>query len=351
VEVVIVTISKPISSDPFVTIAIPTFNRAALVKSCIAAALAQSYPYFEVFVSDNASTDETPDVLKAFDDRRLRSNRQQTNIGLVGNWNACLAQAKGEYIVFVSDDDIVEPWFLDRCIDVVRSEPGVPIVIALSDILFSNGYRLIGTINRRLGTGIWDGTEILTEVLNGLVFAPMCTILLRTEVLRARGGFPVDWGPHTVDKAVLVPLLLTSRAGLVNERCGTQSTHDDTVTSKMDTELILRDVWRVVELIEEMADRIIGDVKKRRDLKRHARRYFTVCVIYLMSSRRKAGLTLADALSGLWRWRRELSMMRPSGLYGLSRPFANILLPQTVVRLLGSIKRASGRILKGVPVA
>ena len=344
------TISEPISSDPLVTIAIPTFNRAALLKRCIAAALAQSYPYFEVFVSDNASTDETPEVLKAFDDRRLRSTRQQTNIGLVGNWNACLAQAKGEYIVFVSDDDIVEPWFLDRCIDVVRSEPRVPIVIALSDVSFSSGYTLKGCINRRLGTGIWDGTEILKEVLNGLVFAPMCTILLRTEVLRARGGFTVEWG-HTLDKAVWVPLLLTGRAGLVNERCGTQSTHDGTVTSNLDAEVILRDVWKVVELIEDMADRIVADVNRRRGLKRHARRYFTLCVIYLISSRRRAGLTLADALSEVWRWRRELSVLRPSDLYGLGRPFANILLPRTVVRLLGSINRARGRILKGVPVA
>ncbi|MGY4286387.1 glycosyltransferase involved in cell wall biosynthesis [Bradyrhizobium sp. LM2.7] len=343
--------SEQISSDPLVTIAIPTFNRAAMLKCCIAAALAQSYPHFEVVVSDNASTDETPEVLKACDDQRLRFIRQQTNIGLVTNWNACLAQAKGDYIVFVSDDDIVAPWLLDRCIDVARSEPGVPIVIALSDISYSSGYTLKGVANRRLGTGIWGGTEILKEVLNGLIFAPMCTILLRTDVVRARGGFPVEWGPHTVDKAVWVPLLLTGQAGLVNECCGTQATHDGTVTSNLDTDVILRDVWKVVELIEDVADRKIDDLRKRRDLKRHARRYFTLCVIYLISSRRKAGITLLEALFGFWRWRRELAAVRPSDLFGLSRSFANILLPRAIVRLLGSINRASWSMLNGRTVA
>jgi glycosyltransferase involved in cell wall biosynthesis len=349
--VAIVTISEPTSSDPFVTIAIPTFNRAALVKSCIAAALAQSYPYFEVFVSDNASTDDTPNVLKAFDDRRLRSTRQQTNIGLVGNWNACLAQAKGEYVVFVSDDDIVEPWLLDRCIDVIRSEPGVPIVIALSDRLFSRGYTLNGTSHRRLGTGIWDGTEILAEILDGSVFAPMCTILIRTEALRARGGFPVDWGPCTLDQATWFPLLLTGRAGLVNESCGTHTIHEGSVTSGLALEVILQDTWKLVELILNIANTAIIDTRRRRDLEFRARRYFAHCAINNVGSRRREGATLLEAVSELWRWRRELSVIRPSDLYGLRRSFAYILLPQTVVRFLGSINRGSGRILKGVPVA
>ena len=190
----------------------------------------------------------------------------------------------------------------------------------------------------------------LKEVLNGLIFAPMCTILLRTEVLRARGGFTVDWG-HTLDKAVWVPLLLTGRAGLVNERCGTQSTHDGTVTSNLDAEVILRDVWKVVELIEDMADRIVGDVNRRRGLKRHARRYFTLCVIYLISSRRRAGLNFGRRVI------RSLAMASRTVRATTFRPLwtwptlRNILLPRTVVRLLGSINRARGRILKGVPVA
>ena len=164
--------------DPLITIGIPTFNRASLLRRCVAAALAQSYQHFEVLVSNNASTDETAHVLACFDDRRLRVVKQERNIGLIPNWNACLAEAKGEYIVFVSDDDLVAPWLLDRCIDVVRSEPDVPIVIALSDISFSSGYKLPAMINRKLGTGVWDGTDVLREVLDGSVFAPMCTIMI-----------------------------------------------------------------------------------------------------------------------------------------------------------------------------
>src|SRR5450759_2852582 len=86
------------SREPLLTIAIPTFNRAGMLKDCILSALSQTYKNFEVIVSDNASTDETQEVLKSFCDRRLRVVRQKTNIGLLPNWNACLAEASGEYI-------------------------------------------------------------------------------------------------------------------------------------------------------------------------------------------------------------------------------------------------------------
>src|ERR1700737_534101 len=51
-----------------------------------------------------------------------------------------------------------------------------------------------------------NGSEIMKEVLDGSVFAPMCSILLRAETLRARGGCPVDWGPCTLDQAAWFPL-------------------------------------------------------------------------------------------------------------------------------------------------
>jgi glycosyltransferase involved in cell wall biosynthesis len=318
--------------DPLVTIAIPTFNRASLLRSCVAAALAQSYQHFEVLVSNNASTDETAEVLECFDDLRLRVVKQERNIGLIPNWNACLAEAKGEYIVFVSDDDLVAPWLLDRCIDVVRSEPDVPIVIALSDISFPSGYKLPARVNRKLGTGVWDGTDVLREVLDDSVSASMCTIMIRTEALRANGGFPVNWGPHTVDKAAWVPFLLTSRAGLVNERCGTYTTHDGSVTSNLTIDMILRDVRKVVDLITDVADHSIGDLKKRHQVKQLAKRYFALCTINLLGSRRRGGYTLAEAIPEIWRWRRELAYIRLSDFSALAKPIAFLLLPAPIVR-------------------
>ena len=151
---------------PRVTIAIPTFNRATWVKGGVLAALAQTYQDYEIVVSDNASSDETQAVLAEFDDHRLRVIRQDRNLGMNGNWNACLAEARGEYIALVPDDDRIAPWFLERCLALVERDPGLPIVIALNDNRLEGGRILRAIPNRRFATGIWDGAAILKEFLD-----------------------------------------------------------------------------------------------------------------------------------------------------------------------------------------
>ena len=81
------------TSLPKVTIAIPTYNRAAYLEQAIGSALAQTYPHVEVIVSDNCSTDATAEFVSQIRDNRLVSLQQQTNLGMIGNWNACMERA------------------------------------------------------------------------------------------------------------------------------------------------------------------------------------------------------------------------------------------------------------------
>ena len=71
------------SNYPLITVGIPTYNRAALVKSCIESAFAQTYPNIEVMVSDNASTDDTLAVLNSIKDQRLRILTSSKNVGAI----------------------------------------------------------------------------------------------------------------------------------------------------------------------------------------------------------------------------------------------------------------------------
>ena len=230
--------------------AVPTFNRASWLKDCVLSILTQSYENFEVVVSDNASTDETQKVLGEFHDARLRVVTQKDNIGLIPNWNACLAEAKGDYIVFVSDDDKIAPWLLERCISLVKCEPQLVMVLALIDIHLTAEFRTLPAVaNKTLGTGIYEGADILLEYLKDRISVQMSSIMIRTDTLRLAGGFPV-W-PYAGDKATWWSLLLTGRAGLVNECCGTYSWHDASETSRLAVDIRLKDDRKLVEAIED----------------------------------------------------------------------------------------------------
>ena len=333
---------NPASSDgadgPLVTMAVPTFNRASLLKDCVLSILTQSYENFEVVVSDNASTDETQKVLSEFHDARLRVVTQKDNIGQIPNWNACLAEAKGDYIVFVSDDDRIAPWLLERCISLVKCEPQLLIVLALIDIRLTAKSRTLPAVaNKTLGTGIYEGADILLEYLKGRISAQMSSIMIRTDTLRLAGGFPVSW-PYAGDKARWCSLLLTGRAGLVNECCGTYSWHDASETSRLAVDIRLKDDQKLVETIED-AVAYCNDPKKGQEISRYARRYAAREAIWIITSYRRGGATLAEVLPVIWQWRRELGRIGIAGIFSLARPIAILLLPGPVTRWLAGLKR------------
>jgi glycosyltransferase involved in cell wall biosynthesis len=334
-----------LADKPLVTIAIPTLNRAAWIKDCVQTALAQSYPNFEVLVSDNASTDATAETLNSVSDRRLRVIRQKENIGLLPNWNACLAEARGEFIVFVSDDDRVEPWLLDRCATIFRREPRLPIVIALTNVSFVKEGRIQRAVtNKRLSTGIWDGTDILREYLEGTISTQMCGIVFRTEAIRAQGGFPLDF-PHAADVACWASMLLAGKAGFVNEACATFSVHSAAQTSKFDDEFLMRDVRAVTELISARAENTVADQRKRRQIKASARYNVALVALYRANLRRKGGASLAEVFALLWHWRRDISNAPMDNALGVARQLTLLLLPAFATRSLRSLKATVSRLI------
>jgi glycosyltransferase involved in cell wall biosynthesis len=330
---------------PLVTIAIPTFNRASWLEGCILAALSQTYRHFEILVSDNASTDETQQVLGEFSDSRLRVVRQAKNIGLLPNWNACLAAARGDYVIFVSDDDRVAPWLLERCMDLVQKEPGLPIVVAVCDIHSERTWP--GVTSQRFGTGIWDGADILLEFLKEKITATMCSIMMRTDALRMRGGFSLDL-PFAADVAAWAPLLFESKAGLVNEASATYYVHSARETSRLRIEQLLRDGWAVADLISHLAGQFIVDLDMRRRIQLQSRRCFAGRALMALSAYRKEGGTSPELLALIWRYRRELSQIDMANLLKLGRPIAIIFFPRRMVDWARYLKRTlSG--LSGVP--
>lgn len=99
---------------PKVSILIPVFNRETFVADCIQSALSQTFTDFEVIVVDNASTDRSWEVAKAFAslDPRVRVFRNDSNLGPVRNWQRCLDNATGEFVKFLFSDDLILPEFL-----------------------------------------------------------------------------------------------------------------------------------------------------------------------------------------------------------------------------------------------
>lgn len=113
--------------QPALTLGLPVYNGARFLAASLDSLLAQTFQDFELVVSDNGSTDGTPEVVRAYAarDPRIRYVRHERNAGSIRNHNFVLEQARGRYFKWVSDDDVYGPELLDRCVGVLRSRPDV----------------------------------------------------------------------------------------------------------------------------------------------------------------------------------------------------------------------------------
>lgn len=108
---------------PDISVIVPTFNRAELLRTALQSVLDQVDADFEVVVSDNCSSDQTPDVVGRFThDPRIRYSRNKQNLGMVGNWKKAIYElARSEWFVLMSDDDrFVESSYLSRVVAAIR---------------------------------------------------------------------------------------------------------------------------------------------------------------------------------------------------------------------------------------
>lgn len=101
---------------PRVSVCVPTYNGASHLKECIRSIQAQTFSDFEVLVCDDQSSDGTLDLARSLagDDLRFRFVPNPRRFGLVGNWNNCIKQARGEWIKFVFQDDLLKPQCLEK---------------------------------------------------------------------------------------------------------------------------------------------------------------------------------------------------------------------------------------------
>ena len=103
---------------PLITTIIPTFRRPNILQRAINSVLNQTYPHFQVCVYDNASGDETAEVVAEIrkKDSRVKYYCHSENIGAIKNFNSGLAHVEAPFFSLLSDDDIVLPEFYETAL-------------------------------------------------------------------------------------------------------------------------------------------------------------------------------------------------------------------------------------------
>ncbi len=222
------TASSSAALQPLLTIAIPTFNRAAQLEELLLALESQvaGLPDVEVLVSDNASPDRTPEVVASAAARfrrsgaLLRSFRQPSNIGSDANFAFCFAQATGHFFWMCGDDDLIVPNAVAEVLELLQAPDGTA---AQLDMIYATSYafrhdpraeRVSDPLGRQVHT-IVDPRTFATVV--NIMFTFISGMIVNKTRLLQLGHESPDLliGTNLVQLSWSLPLLLHHRRSAV----------------------------------------------------------------------------------------------------------------------------------------
>jgi glycosyltransferase involved in cell wall biosynthesis len=129
---------------PRVSLGMPVYNGAQYLETALDSLLAQTFTDFELIISDNASTDETQAICERYQrmDARIRYERNERNMGASWNFNRVYNLARAPYFKQAAHDDVCEPTFLERCVEVLDRDPAVVMAYPRTILIDEHGVEV-----------------------------------------------------------------------------------------------------------------------------------------------------------------------------------------------------------------
>lgn len=177
--------------EPLLSVIIPSYNHGRFLEQCIQSVLDEGEDDIEILVLDNASTDETPEVMASFQDEpRVRYMRNRYNYGPGFNWRNGLWLAQGRYFTFLSADDYFNPGHLSRLLPTLERHPHV--AVGYTGIRWVDGQGQALSQPRHPGYRNADYVGGRNEVSDLLIYDCYMT---PSAVIHRRAAFCKTWRP------------------------------------------------------------------------------------------------------------------------------------------------------------
>ncbi|MHA1583973.1 MAG: glycosyltransferase family 2 protein [Promethearchaeota archaeon] len=162
---------------PLVSVIIPTFNRANLLKRVINSVLSQTYEKLELIIINDDSTDNTENIIKTFHDNRIKYLKNSRNRGPQFSRNRGIYLAEGEYINFLDDDDEFYRYKIEKQINQFINSHNNKIGVITCDLFY------ISSISKKLQKNRLKG-NIHSNLLKNYCVYGTAPMLIRKKSLK-----------------------------------------------------------------------------------------------------------------------------------------------------------------------
>jgi glycosyltransferase involved in cell wall biosynthesis len=206
-------------------VGLPVYNGERFLERAIETLLAQTYRDFELIIVDNASTDGTGDICRAFarHDRRVHYWRNPHNVGAMGNFRRVFELSPSELFKWAAHDDEHEPEFLERCVAALDRDPGLVLAYTRTRDIDGRG-RTLGLRSTGLDTNSDDVARRFRSLVRRDYPCVLAFGVARAEILR---GTRLLSDYADCDRVMLAEIGLAGRIVELEEPLFVRREHDD----------------------------------------------------------------------------------------------------------------------------
>lgn len=217
---------------PRVSVCIPAYNNEVYILDTINSVLAQTFTDFELVVIDDCSKDSTAAVVESVTDPRVRLVRNEKNLGMAGNWNRCIEEARGPFVKLLCADDILYPTSLELEVKALMENPDINLVSSDTALINMQGEQ-VGAFKRWPVNGRMNGRKLakISLLFNNFFGAP-CDNLFRKAAALAVGGFDKAF-PYILDFDLWLRLACTGDVYIIHEKLNGFRLRNDSNTGEV----------------------------------------------------------------------------------------------------------------------
>ena len=176
------------------SVCIPIYNGAAHLRECLRSVASQVGIDLEVVLRDDGSRDGSLEIARSvageFPGVAWNIARNESNLGMVENWNACLHAAGGEFVKMMGQDDLLLPCCLRKQVQALQENPAAALCISAVDLYSAAGRRFF-TKRRNWSEGFHGAEAVVCDCVQRAynpLGEPVCG-LARREAMLVRGGY------------------------------------------------------------------------------------------------------------------------------------------------------------------
>ena len=213
--------------EPLVSIGLPVYNGERYLGEALDCLLSQTLTDLEIVVSDNASTDATPNIARAYAERdaRVKYYRNPSNVGALRNYNRTFELATGKYFKWHACDDLCAPTYLEKCVAMLDQDPSAVLCHSRTVLIDNMGealsfdpeLQLFADRKRTFAVSLppdqhfADSDDPVVRFREALLQTAMCQhvmAVMRADVVRKTGLLAIY---YSADRAFLIEMAVHGR--------------------------------------------------------------------------------------------------------------------------------------------